>query len=79
MLDEPMTYLIMRLHAGEDPSKFPNRIAGKSAAAPSASAAPSQNSKSSKSSGTGVATTDTAPLIVAFTEDYTRGTRDGNG
>ena len=27
MIDEPMTELIMRLHAGEDASKFPNRLA----------------------------------------------------
>ena len=80
MLDEQMTALIMRLHAGEDALKFPNRIAGgTSATASSASAAPSQNSKSSVSRGTGVATNDTAPLMVAFTKDYTPGTRDGNG
>lgn len=58
MLDEPMTAFIMRLHAGEDASKFPNRIAGgTSATAPSVPATPSENSKSGVSRGTSVATT----------------------
>jgi hypothetical protein len=32
MLDEPMTALTMRLHAGEDASRFPAKLEGKNAA-----------------------------------------------
>jgi acetyl esterase/lipase len=73
MIDEPMTAMIMRLHAGEDVSRFPGKLEGKSAApsarAPDAPAAP-------KGDG---ATRASRPLPVTFTRDYVAGSKDIHG
>jgi acetyl esterase/lipase len=53
MIDEPMTALIMRLHAGEDASEFPDRIAAeKSATTRTLPTAPVENSSRARSKGT---------------------------
>ena len=50
MIDEPMTALVMRLHAGEDASEFPDRIAADtSAATPTLPATPSKPDRQRRS------------------------------
>jgi len=80
MVDEPMTALIMRLHAGEDASRFPAKI-GSQPAAPAAPAAPptSTNKPASTATEPDGAARKTAPLPVAFTRDYQAGTKDARG
>jgi acetyl esterase/lipase len=70
MIDEPMTALIMRLHAGEDASRFPAKLEGKSTAqAPNAPAA-------RKADGAARAS---ASLPITFTRDFQAGTKDIRG
>jgi hypothetical protein len=76
MVDEPMTALIMRLHAGEDVTRFPTRIGGQPAApAPNAHATKPTSSTKPESS----ASHASAPLSVAFERDYQAGTKDARG
>lgn len=70
MIDEPMTALIMRLHAGEDASRFPAKLEGKSTAqAPNAPAA-------RRADGADRASTS---LPITFTRDFQAGTKDIRG
>lgn len=64
MIDEPMTALIMRLHAGEDASRFPARLEGNSAPVAALAKTPT-NAPSS--------------LPITFTKDYAPGTKDRRG
>ncbi|MFZ5831832.1 MAG: carboxylesterase family protein, partial [Planctomycetota bacterium] len=73
MLDEPMTSLIMRLHAGEDASRFPKSIGGQP---PAPSAPTPQPAASTKPDASARAS---SPLPVAFTRDYQAGTKDSRG
>jgi hypothetical protein len=65
MIDEPMTKLIMRLHAGEDASRFPAVLRTKAGSKTDAS----------------VAASDVEPgeAGIRFTRNYVAGTRDTDG
>lgn len=76
MIDEPMTALIMRLHAGEDASRFPAKLEGRTAA-PTAPATPSAKMPAgAKPVG---AASVLSPLPVTFTRDFQAGTKDIRG
>ena len=68
MIDEPMTQLIMRLHAGKDASKFPGVL-------PKLDETPNENDRAENE---GDHEHDLNEL-VRFTRDYVPGTRDANG
>lgn len=80
MVDEPMTALIMRLHAGDNVTRLPKSIGGQPASQP-APTKPSMpttkpaDSKQTKSS----AARPSVPLSVAFKRDYQAGTKDARG
>jgi hypothetical protein len=68
MVDEPMTELIMRLHAGEDASKFP-AVLSKHGDSPDADGQAENEGEQEQSLN----------AFVRFTHDYVPGTRDRNG
>lgn len=80
MVDEPMTALIMRLHAGEVASRFPAKIGGQPAApaVPGKPSAPMKKQANAATEPDGAAR-KTSPLPVTFTRDYRAGTEDSRG
>lgn len=76
MMDEPMTALIMRLHAGEDASRFPAKLDGKNAAS-TAPAAPS--AKKPADAKPASAASVLLPLPITYTQDFQAGPKDIRG
>lgn len=68
MVDEPMTELIMRLHAGEDASKFPAVLPKHGELANVADQAENEGDRQKDLNA-----------LVRFTRDYVPGTRDAKG
>jgi acetyl esterase/lipase len=84
MVDEPMTALIMRLHADEDASRFPARLESVTKAA--GRDEPPARPLPKRFSGTGEPAArpyldkeNVAPLQVTFTKDYFPGTKNRHG
>jgi acetyl esterase/lipase len=77
MVNEPMTALIMRLHAGEDASHFPAKLDGK-AVAPTAPGTPWENKKPADAKPDGAASA-APPLPITVARDFQAGTRDNRG
>jgi acetyl esterase/lipase len=73
MIGDPMTPLIMDLHAGKDPTKLPKTLA-KEKARP---AAPAAQKTAPGNTGAGGQPHQTA--TVRFQQDYVAGTKDRNG
>jgi arylformamidase len=76
MVGEPMTALIMRLHAGEDASHFPATLDGKTAASTAPATPSAKKPADAKPDG---AASAQSPLPIPFTRDFQAGTKDPRG